>query len=716
LETPRASSLGEGGSPEFYQAEWDEDFRWYRYLFLGRGKPSTHVRALGGVPLEQLKDRAPSPLVALLRRVNDELFPATAPAPGAKRGGVRVALVPPDSWRPTGIDELEPDAWRALRREGNTAVIAGPGAGKTEFLAQLAAYLLQTGKCARPHRILAISFKRDAAENLAERVRRRCTPAHASRFVSMTFDAFSKGLVDRFLGALPPMWRPTRPYDVTMAGRRDVNEALIRARIAAPTHWKEEIRTLDDSKFEAEHVGATRLPLAPWTPATGTEFATLRWWSEHLQRKPKSALTFTMINRLGELILRARSEIMCAIRTTYPFVFVDEFQDTTFAQYDLLASAFRGAKTTLTAVGDPKQRIMLWAGARVDAFARFEKDFSAAKIPLRLNHRSSPELVRIQHFVARALDPGAVKVSATPKRAIAGDVAQIWRFGDEATEARLLAEWIAADLPRRKLLPRDYAILVRQKADQFERRLGPAFAEVGLKLRNEAKRLGRSTLQDVLVDELTRIVLSVLRLASLRRAPSAWATASEAILRLRGVDVEDHRTARSAERELISAICDLRTRMASVAPNEASSEMLATRVLGFLGLPAIARAYADYGTWDTLEIAVEALRIHLVTSAAGAATWQECLNAFEGREQVPLMTVHKSKGLEYDTTVFVGLDDDTWWSHKPGDSEGTATFFVGLSRAKQRAIFTFCRERGQRVRVADLYKLLNDAGVPELAF
>ena len=60
------------------------------------------------------------------------------------------------------------------------------------------------------------------------------------------------------------------------------------------------------------------------------------------------------------------------------------------------------------------------------------------------------------------------------------------------------------------------------------------------------------------------------------------------------------------------------------------------------------------------------------------------------------------------------MDDQSWWSHSPGNPEGTATFFVALSRAKQRAIFLFCQARGQRRRVADLYQLLADAGVPEL--
>jgi hypothetical protein len=56
-----------------------------------------------------------------------------------------------------------------------------------------------------------------------------------------------------------------------------------------------------------------------------------------------------------------------------------------------------------------------------------------------------------------------------------------------------------------------------------------------------------------------------------------------------------------------------------------------------------------------------------------------------------------------------------WWAHRPGNQEGLATFFVALSRAKQRAIFAFCRERGQRQRVAELFKLLTAAGAPEIA-
>jgi DNA helicase-2/ATP-dependent DNA helicase PcrA len=107
------------------------------------------------------------------------------------------------------------------------------GAGKTEFLAQRAAYLLETGICPWPQRILAISFKRDAAANLGRRVTAR-VPDHADRFVSMTFDAFTKGLVDRFASALPEGWRMKNGYEIDFPSERYIEGFLGDVGPAAP--------------------------------------------------------------------------------------------------------------------------------------------------------------------------------------------------------------------------------------------------------------------------------------------------------------------------------------------------------------------------------------------------------------------------------------------------------------------------------------------------
>jgi superfamily I DNA/RNA helicase len=624
-------------------------------------------------------------------------------------------LVRPEDWQPRGIEDLEPDAWRALRQTGSTCVVAGPGAGKTEFLAQRAAYLLETGLCAAPYRVLAISFKSDAAENLATRVRKRCLPDFANRFTSLTFDAFTKGLVDRFQSAIPAGWRPTRPYNIAFSTPREIQGFLDLTRLNAPPHWQAEVAGIALGTFESRHVGAYRLPIERPEPQTGEQFAIQRWWDGQLAQRPLSAVTFVSLNRLAEMLLRACPHIRRALQLTYPFVFVDEFQDTTYAQYDFLISAFGGANIAVTAVGDDKQRIMTWAGARTDAFERFAADFGAVRIPLLFNFRSSPDLVGIQHVVARALDPNAVQTVARAPRQVDGDVAQVWNSRTRAEEADYLARWLADDMAARGRLPRDYAILVKQKSDSFEADLTPALARAGLQLRNESHALGRTTLQDLLADEFTKIAIALFRLGASRRAPAAWQLASSALLAIRAIAPDDELGETRVEAELTAFITTLRADMTSNSPSRATAAAFVDRMLLFVDVTAVARTYIEYASGDLLTIMAKAFRLHMAESASRSASWTACLDAFEGLAQIPLMTVHKSKGLEYDTMIFVGLDDQAWWAHRPGNPEGLATFFVALSRAKQRAIFAFCQERGQRRRVADLFQLLTDAGVPEIA-
>jgi superfamily I DNA/RNA helicase len=108
-------------------------------------------------------------------------------------------MITPESWAPADGLTLETNALLAAReRATNLVISAGPGAGKTELLAQRAGFLLTTGTCPYPRRILAISFKVDAAQNIRERVRRRCGGQLAARFDSFTFHAFAKRIVDSY--------------------------------------------------------------------------------------------------------------------------------------------------------------------------------------------------------------------------------------------------------------------------------------------------------------------------------------------------------------------------------------------------------------------------------------------------------------------------------------------------------------------------------------
>ena len=112
-------------------------------------------------------------------------------------------MILPGEWSPSDGLDLETHALTAVTSMNqNIVVTAGPGAGKTELLAQRADFLLRTGVCPYPRRILAISFKVDAAQNLRERVRQRAGSQLASRFDSFTFHGFAKRIIDNYRSAL----------------------------------------------------------------------------------------------------------------------------------------------------------------------------------------------------------------------------------------------------------------------------------------------------------------------------------------------------------------------------------------------------------------------------------------------------------------------------------------------------------------------------------
>ncbi|MFN7894589.1 MAG: UvrD-helicase domain-containing protein, partial [Cyanobacteriota bacterium] len=124
-------------------------------------------------------------------------------------------MIQVEDWSPSNGLLLEPNAEIAVRaRQGCVALLAGPGAGKTETLAQRADFLLRTCTCSYPRRILAISFKKDASENLKERVFTRCGHQLASRFDSYTFHAFAKRLIDIFRTHLQGIDRLDEDYTI----------------------------------------------------------------------------------------------------------------------------------------------------------------------------------------------------------------------------------------------------------------------------------------------------------------------------------------------------------------------------------------------------------------------------------------------------------------------------------------------------------------------
>ena len=163
-----------------------------------------------------------------------------------------------------------------------------------------------------------------------------------------------------------------------------------------------------------------------------------------------------MLGTLAELVLRSNPMILHALRGTYAFVFLDEFQDTTGIQYRLLHTAFHGSAAVLTAVGDHKQRIMLWAGALEGVFDVFRREFNAQLRGLEMNYRSAPRLVQIQRYLVESLDPNSAMPRAIERNNGEEGECRLLVFPNDDVEADSLSTLINSWINEGGVAPKEY--------------------------------------------------------------------------------------------------------------------------------------------------------------------------------------------------------------------------------------------------------------------
>ena len=401
-----------------------------------------------------------------------------------------------ENWQPVDGLILEESALNAVKLDtANCLVVAGPGSGKTELLAQRACYLLETNECIYPKKILAISFKRDAAKNLAERVKKRCGSELSNRFISKTYDSFAKNLLDHFRLAIPKEYRPTANYNIVFNNRE----------------FEDTYRTINEEYFnttatEILNTSLIKSSLPLNRNSIQNEFSDDVW--RFVSSKQKiSYISFPMITRLAEYIINSNPKLKKYLQTTYSHVFLDEFQDTNLVQYDLVKSCFLNSNAIVTAVGDDKQTIMRWAGAVYNIFSIFKTDFSAKKEQLLMNHRSAPKLVELQKILVNDLMKQNIPVTASSKWEKDQGEIMVWVCDDYKVEAENLSQHID-DLLKMGLVPRDISILVKQRVANYASLLIEELRKHGINARNE------NDYQDLITEELILFILNTIYVAS----------------------------------------------------------------------------------------------------------------------------------------------------------------------------------------------------------
>lgn len=509
-------------------------------------------------------------------------------------------------WKPADGLVLEPNALKAaIEVQRCLALTAGPGAGKTEMLAQRADFLLQTGICRYPKRILAISFKVDACKNLKERVQKRCGHDLAFRFDSFTFHGFAKRIIDRF-----------RPL-LTGIDALDVDYTIGGLRVS------------------------------------------------------KKQITFAELVPLAVQILEHSPIARNALRQTYSDVFLDEFQDCTNLQYKLIKVAFLGTSIRMTAVGDTKQKIMGWAGAMDGIFQTFAKDFTTDKLNLYRNFRSKPRLLRMQNKIIAALDPESVMADDLLVGEEGEIETQAFKNCYEEAEyvARLIKNWIEVEcVPLHEI-----AVLVSKQIDLYADHLMRCLKDLKIPFRNE------QVFQDITTEPLARLVVDFLSCFYGKREPKAW----ERLINQLAPFTKDEDD--SNIREDFLEFFKGQKKNLNQGFSESKWWEQARAFLQYIGKETIISLSSDYESPSRRKEIILETKARIEELLQIESDLPRALQRFSDDQAIRILTIHKSKGLEFDSVIIMAVEKEIFFG-KPDDER--CAFFVGISRAKKRLVLT----------------------------
>ncbi|CAN5176669.1 ATP-dependent DNA helicase UvrD2 [soil metagenome] len=543
-----------------------------------------------------------------------------------------------------GLDVEQRQAAETLL--GPVCVLAGAGTGKTRALTHRIAHGVATGVY-DPARVMALTFTARAAGELRTRLRHLGAGGVSAR----TFHATALAQLSHFW---PDLVGGTMPRILNGKGRMIAQAAEpLRIRldtaalrdVAAEIEWRKVSKLTVDAYARA----AASRPLPPGIDVD--KMVALQLAYEGL-KDDRRQLDFEDVLLATAGMIESEPRVAEQVRSQYRFFTVDEYQDVSPLQHELL-ELWLGNRTDLCVVGDASQTIYSFAGASSDYLLGFGARYpDATVVRLETNYRSTREVLVLANRLMRGR-AGALELTTAVDAAAASTkkVAPIEpvAFDDDLAENRGVAVAVAAEIAA-GARPEHIAVLYRVNSQAAG--IESALMEAGVSTR----QLGGTRFFDL--DIVKRAVLELSSFA--RTAPPAplFQSVSD-VLRHLGWTVQEPE-AGSAVRERWEALNAL---------IELSDQ-------------------APAGT----------------TLAAFAADLQERQAAHHEPtvSAVVLSTLHSAKGLEWDSVHLIGLTEGLLpVSHAKGIAaidEERRLLYVGITRARQRLALSWSREgfRGQR--------------------
>ena len=616
----------------------------------------------------------------------------------------------------TDRKNFNPQQWEAVTTlEGPVLVIAGAGSGKTRIITSRIVHLIENG--ISPHQILGVTFTNKAAEEMRSRVQ-KLTDHHV---IICTFHSLGVRVLKECIDKLGYS-RNFTIYD------EDDAEKLLKVCLSELGLLEKKIDFKALRHLISKAKNALVSPEVPFAfdASIEVEEAFPKAYALYQSKLQEcGAVDFDDLLFLTVKIWQNFPEVLDHYQNRWPFILIDEYQDTNEAQYTM-AQLLAQKKHNLFVVGDPDQSIYSWRGANIRNILNFKNDYPEAKIiPLEQNYRSCTNILNasnglINHNFGRFekelwsdLGPG--------------EKIKLFAGEGERDEASFVAEQVE-NFQSEGISLNDMAVFYRTNAQSRP------FEDVLIRYRIPYIIIGgisfyqRREIKDILA--FLRICQSGADYVSFARTIN---------LPKRGfgdATLEKIRRSASLEQMTIFGYCEHLVGGEPLVNSLKLSAKQKENLLDYVQIIRQLRSLSKEGSIPDLvreaisltqyvrylsedkesfeerkenlsELIAKAVEWEISTPEPSLETFLEELSlkssldeADPSHEKLNLMTIHNSKGLEFNAAFLVGLEEDLFphvniknGGDEKGIEEERRLCYVGMTRAKERLSLSYCRTR-----------------------
>ena len=603
---------------------------------------------------------------------------------------------------------------------GPCLVLAGAGSGKTRVITNKIAHLVR--ECDLPARqIAAVTFTNKAAREMKERVGQTLGKQEARGLKVCTFHTLGLTIIKAHVKelGLKPGFSLFDDKDST-ALLNDLTEDTIdgdkdqlQLLQSCISNWKNDLLLPDALAKKA-------------TSAGEREFAeAYRHYQNHL--RAYNALDFDDLILLPTLLLKTNEQVRLKWQSKIRYLLVDEYQDTNTSQYELV-KLLVGERARFTVVGDDDQSIYSWRGARPQNLHLLQEDFPKLNvIKLQQNYRSSGRILHCANILIQN-NPHLFDKTLFSEMGYGEPLRVLSAKNEEHEAERVVAELIAHKFMNRTQY-KDYAILYRgnHQSRLFEKLL--MSNRIPYRINGGMSFFGRTEVKDIMAylrllvnqdddNAFLRVVntpnrgigratleklgnfanqVGISLFAATTHSGLSGVLGESAYQRVAGfgrwvVETSDNVVRGDSKAVLRDMIRSMQYEefLYEHSPSPKAAEMAMANVSTLFGWVTDMLEGSDLDTPMTMQEVVNRLILRDMMERG-----EEDGEA----DQVQLMTLHASKGLEFPVVFLVGMEEGLLPHQSSIDEDNVEEerrlAYVGITRAQRELIFSLAKERRQ---------------------